>query len=529
MPPHAKPARMTLDRVAERLAVDGAYRERCRQRLQAAVVGGATADVLGRVRRLNEYLATGLVIQDEDETSSSTLAPLPWEQPPPAVAPPVRQQHTTAGPAVPEGSVSDSDSDIEDEPGSRTAGGGPGDLAGLLAAAQAAVERRRQQAALAIQCAFRRHAAQQLRLRLREQRRRQAAERLVARLIAGAYARVCGQQRCVARKGAIASLCRWRRWRWQKQRRHKSRMRKQQEAETAAKVAEQQQQQQQQGHAMEREPANPAAQPQEVQPASSRPASGGSSSLQAMPAPPQLAPLPAALPEVQAQAAVLPQPVPLPAQLPAMPAQPERVPTPAAAPCPSPPHSPAMRRTASTRGSSPALQQQQQQAGAQGCLQQCLAPPPRTAQAAWHCQPDRPPPPRTATLSSRGSGGCDLPPHSAGSSGRGATPDHSSTSMPPGTARSASHGAGACRRLSSIQLLEAVQLGIDGPDGSVASQAAIEVCERAAERVAGLQRSASARGTGSASRRTISRVGSTVQRQASRASGWVAAPEAIDE
>lgn len=51
-----------LERVAARLAVDGDYRKRCRQGLQD-VVGGGTGgsgggDVLGRVRRLNEYLAT---------------------------------------------------------------------------------------------------------------------------------------------------------------------------------------------------------------------------------------------------------------------------------------------------------------------------------------------------------------------------------------------------------------------------------------------------------------------------------------
>ena len=71
--------------------------------------------------------------------------------------------------------------------------------------------------------------------------------------------------------------------------------------------------------------------------------------------------------------------------------------------------------------------------------------------------------------------------------------------------------------MSSIQLLETVQLGIDGAAGSMASQAALEVCERTAERVAALQRTASAGRPGSAGSRSISRVGCTLQRQASRA------------
>lgn len=67
-----------VEEVAARLAVDGAFRERCRQRLQAAVsVGsgsGDKGDVLGRVRRLNEYLATVSASADTTDTFAFACA-----------------------------------------------------------------------------------------------------------------------------------------------------------------------------------------------------------------------------------------------------------------------------------------------------------------------------------------------------------------------------------------------------------------------------------------------------------------------
>lgn len=53
---------MELERVARRLAVDQGYRRRAAEGLRAAAGGGGNdggADVLRRVKRLNEYLATG--------------------------------------------------------------------------------------------------------------------------------------------------------------------------------------------------------------------------------------------------------------------------------------------------------------------------------------------------------------------------------------------------------------------------------------------------------------------------------------
>lgn len=260
--------------------------------------------------------------------------------------------------------------------------------------------------------------------------------------------------------------------------------------------------------------AQHADESQGVQAPSSRPTQGSSSSLPAATADVS----PSSLPDMEHAASAQPlEPAPAPAQLPAAPAHVERVPTPVAAPFSHGPNS------SCAGGSSPAQRGQQQQAAAQGCLQQCLAPPACTAQAAWPCQPDRPSPPCTATLSSRTSGSWESPPHSSGSSGHDGMSDNSRACSSQRASSARGQANGTYCRLSSIQLLEAVQLGIDGPEGSVASQAALEVCERAAERVAGLQRSAS----GSASRRSISRVGSTAQRQASRGSGWAAA--AIDE
>ena len=88
------------------------------------------------------------------------------------------------------------------------------------------------------------------------------------------------------------------------------------------------------------------------------------------------------------------------------------------------------------------------------------------------------------------------------------------------------------RRSSSIQLLEAVQLGIDGAGGSVASQAALAVCERAQQRVHELQRSASqgppaTAGSGGGAGHRSGRMGSSrAERQASsRAWGSEAIPE----
>lgn len=83
--------------------------------------------------------------------------------------------------------------------------------------------------------------------------------------------------------------------------------------------------------------------------------------------------------------------------------------------------------------------------------------------------------------------------------------------------RRASVARNLLRCTSSIKRLELLQLGLDGGAASVASQAALDVCSRAAERVHKLQ-AAGLGGGGSAGcggTARIGRVGSRVQRQAS--------------
>lgn len=250
-------------------------------------------------------------------------------------------------------------------------------------------------------------------------------------------------------------------------------------------------------------PAPPGMHPVQTEPhtvpSSSRSSSGGgagghggcSGPSSAEPAPEPAQP---AMPSVQpASAHSVTTAVPQPAFM-----APVRLPNPAACPVP------ALPCTASSRGGSPV---QQVPAHEAGCLQQCLAPPQHRRPSSSHSQQVQGEgTPRTTTPASLGGWGS---PRSAGSAGR-----HSST--PPETAaRSGSGGDRTYRRLSSIQLLESLQLGIDGTAGSVASQAALDVCERVQERVAGLQRAASS-SSSSSSKRTISRVGSKAQWQASR-------------
>ena len=52
---------MELERVARRLAVDQGYRRRAAEGLRSAAASGgsAGADVLTRVKRLNDYLSSG--------------------------------------------------------------------------------------------------------------------------------------------------------------------------------------------------------------------------------------------------------------------------------------------------------------------------------------------------------------------------------------------------------------------------------------------------------------------------------------
>ncbi|PRW20480.1 hypothetical protein C2E21_8954 [Chlorella sorokiniana] len=197
---------MELERVARRLAVDQGYRRRAAEGLcTAAGSGGAGAsDVLHRVRRLNDYLSTGLALLDDDPAAAR--GPLPWEQHAAAAEqqPEHPQQPQKRSPVA----SSPEDSDIEEEEGGQD---GTQAVAALLAEAQAAVQRRQAAAALTIQCAFRRHRAQTLLQQLRE--RRLAADRLVARALAAAYRGVCGSRRALALQAALRQLRRLRRWR----------------------------------------------------------------------------------------------------------------------------------------------------------------------------------------------------------------------------------------------------------------------------------------------------------------------------
>lgn len=525
-----------LGRVAARLAVDGNYRERCRQGLQAAVAGQSNgtappADVLGRVRRLNQYLSTGLMLDDGDDVVSGggNLTPLPWQQPaqaPPAL-PAASSTRAQPPPLAAEHSGSETDSDLEESQGPEGE-----DLAALLAAAQAAVERRQSKAALSIQCAWRQHTSQLLLQSLQAQRL--AANRLVARLLSGAYQRVCGPQRRLAQQALVARLGSWRRRLWRAQQRRRRQQEQHSHTPEAAGTAQELQldeQGQQVACTQHQAPEEQAAQRAAGDEQAPLPptAEHGSPLVASQPPPP--AAVPGADQQSPSLAQVLP-PAPVPAQAAAaaaaqerLPAQPQPPPSPLAPLLPqpeapqaernepppaactlrhTPPRSPALPRSVSSRGGVSASLAGQ--ALPVGCLQQCLPPPPRPATASsgsfkgQHIAT----PPRSSTPDST-SCGWDSPPCTASSSGR-TSRGHDGSGQ-----AGATNGTGAhlCRRMSSIQLLESVQLGVDGAAGSVTSQAALEARERVAGRVADLQRSASSgthSGGGGGSKRSIRRV-----------------------
>ncbi len=368
-------------------------------------------------------------------------------------------------------------------------------MAALLFEAQAAVQRRQAAAALTIQCAFRRHRAQSLLQQLKEQRC--AADLLVARALAAAYRGVCGSRRTLAGQAALRQMQRLRRW-WLRQRRRLG---------EAADVHE--------------------AAAEMPQAAEAHHAAADAAEVQLEPPQRQGAPLdvPASTEQVLQQSTPSAQPGPAhagqmdgpPAELhpgaPVRPASARRVGTPPVvlitAPGPPPPGflSASRHHTSSSAGGSrsgsPAQQQQPWQ-------QRQASPLALGAQAR----------------SSSGGGPAQV--CLASLLQQGASPPRTASGL-----HSSSSGKEPYRRSSSIQLLEAVQLGIDCAGGSVASQAALGVCERAQQRVQELQRSASqgrpgiaGGGSGAAGHR-IGRVGSG--RAARQASGRAWPGEAIPE
>ena len=391
-----------------------------------------------------------------------------------------RQQPPAPQPPPPAVDSSPEDSDIEEGGQDSTAA-----VAALLAEAQAAVQRRRAAGALTIQCAFRQRRAQAVLQQLREQRL--AADRLVARALAAAYRGVCGSRRTLAVQAAWWQLRRLRRFRAQRRLRLRKRARAAEADEAAADATE---------PAQCQEASLDAATAPEQQ--------ADSSALQVQPTPsPACAAYQLHDPPANTQPAAAERP-----------SGGRRVGTPPAvfitAPGPPPPVSQPANRPCtgssggSSRGGSPAQQQQQQ--------------PWQARQAS----------PLAHAPSSSGGGG----------PGQGCPPSPLQQSVsPPRTASGLHSSSSSCRkelyrRSSSIQLLEAVQLGIDGAGGSVASQAALGVCERAQQRVQELQRCASqgrpgTAGGGSAGGHRIGRVASARAAPQSSGRGWAA--DAIPE
>ena len=391
-----------------------------------------------------------------------------------------QQQPPAPQPPPPAADSSPEDSDIE-EGGQDSAAA----VAALLAEAQAAVQRRRAAAALTIQCAFRRHRAQAVLQQLREQRL--AADRLVARALAAAYRGVCGSRRTLAGQAARRQLRRLRRFRVQQRQRLRKRARAAEVDETAADATELPQHQE--------APLDAATAPkQQADP----------SALEVQPSPfPACAAYQIHDPPAAAQPAAAERP-----------SGGRRVGTPPAvfitAPGPPPPaFLPATRPCTgssggSSRGGSPAQQQQQQ---------------------PWQARQASP----LAHARSSSSGG---------GPGQGCPPSPLQQGVSPPRTASGLHSSGSScrkelyRRSSSIQLLEAVQLGIDGAGGSVASQAALGVCERAQQRVQELQCCASqgrpcTAGGGSVGGHRIGRVASARAARQGSGQGWAA--EAIPE
>lgn len=358
---------------------------------------------------------------------------------------------------------------------------------------QASVQRRRDAAAAAIQAAWRGRCARLLLRQLHE--RRDAADRLVARVLAAAYHGTVGQQRCLARRAAAARVTRWRRWRWRcRQRLHKQL----QEPDWLLDETE-----------------------GGVEP----PASGSVEEEQC------IAAVPAAVGQqaVPAVAPASPDPPPPPVE-----ASPRRLQRPAApAACSGQPDSasclvaadPAPAAAAPALPAAiPSAAEPRRVATPPAALIAATGPVPAAFTAAGSLLP------RTASSgggSSRGgSAGRQLGRQVSFNSSR--LPQQACAS-PPRTAAApgadgVSGGHGPYRRVSSIQLLEAVQLGVDCAAGSVASQAAMAVCERAQEAARELRSSASlGRRTGTAGGGAggghISRASSRVQRQGSRAWG----------
>ncbi|EFN52417.1 hypothetical protein CHLNCDRAFT_138909 [Chlorella variabilis] len=477
--------------VARRLASDPSFRARCRQGLREATAGGGR--VLDRVKRLNDFLATGLVLE-EDEEPQPGGAPvaypqhMPWEtpavqappsQPPEAQLPVPPPQppppHIQPQPASPE------DSDVEE----------CGEAALLLAAQRAAEQQhqkqaaaagRAQAAALTIQRHYRRHRAQCLLCLLRDLK--QASDRLAARVIQAAYRGACGQRRRLAGAALARQLAalRQRRRRQRQAAVRQAAVRQAGRCGGAAPVAK--------GRAgaacdesqlcSEEQPPRGTATPQQ-QSHSAKPAAAASGVLAVpqgaligrvpTPLPPSVAPLSPGLPATQ----LLPRP---------------------------------WSGGIVARGHSPALAQHRASMGP--CYSSC-----------------------SGSGSGSGSGGSSRqatpgpPGSSLGSCGSGFLPPAS-----PGRRAGSSQQRELYRRTSSIQLLEAVQLGLDDQEGSwVASQAALEASERTQDRAQELQRRASlgrppAGGAAAAGTR-IARTCSGLQRQASRAH-W-SGVEAIQE
>ena len=508
----------------KRLVLDG---EKWRQGLQAATRG--SGDTLDRLKRLNAYLASvgggaaralpagglaalapapsdsccsspcriatsllpsiymlqGLVLDDGEIIVPEHLTPLPWQHalPPP---PPQPQPLQLSLPAAASSSscVSPSDSDIEETEAGI-------DVAGLLQAAQRAVEQRPTAAAVTIQSHYRRHRAQQLLRQLQVERL--AADRLVARILETAYRNVCGPQRSLARQAAARLLRQAQRRRWL--RRHGRQHREESSQRGAAAAA-----------------AAVACGPADIEPAVS-----GSTTLLPEPvhrfqedavaacaASNSTAPAEAATAAAPAPAAAGTQPTAdPPPTAPALAAVAPlvRVSTPVlgAAAARAPASSPPLPRSASSRGTSPAQQQWQRE-------------PSPTAGSS---------PQLSGFSSSSSSSGRQARPTVCPPSPASSSQQQHGPWLPRSASKADSGSAQQYRRTSSIQLLEAVQLGLAGANGStggsVASQAAQHVCERTQGRAHELQRAASlgspaAAGLAGRGGGRISRSGSAVQR-----------------
>ena len=510
----------------KRLVLDG---EKWRQGLQAATRG--SGDTLDRLKRLNAYLASvgggaagalaagglaalapapsdsccsspcriatsllpsiyvlqGLVLDDGEIIVREHLTPLPWQHalPPP---PPQPQPLQLSLPAAASSSscVSLSDSDIEETEAGI-------DVAGLLQAAQRAVEQRRTAAAVTIQSHYRRHRAQQLLRQLQVERL--AADRLAARILETAYRNVCGPQRSLARQAAARLLRQAQRRRWLRRhgRQHREESSQRGAAAAAAAVA--------------------------CGPAAIEPAVSGSTTL--LPEPVQrfqedaVAACAASNSTAPAEAATAAAPAPAPAAAGTQPtADPPptapalaavaplvRVSTPVlgAAAARAPASSPPLPRSASSRGTSPAQQQWQRQ-------------PSPTAGSS---------PQLSGFSSSSSSSGRQARPTVCPPSPASSSQQQHGPWLPRSASKADSGSAQQYRRTTSIQLLEAVQLGLAGANGStggsVASQAAQHVCERTQGRAHELQRAASlgspaAAGLAGRGGGRISRSGSAVQR-----------------